>query len=88
MAEKIDELDGIQSPVHSGPFFHEFVIDLTTSKTSEEFDNFMVERKIFAGIPLESEGGHLRRLIGANEFTCRESVEKLLNALYTFMEDA
>ncbi|MCG3219164.1 MAG: aminomethyl-transferring glycine dehydrogenase subunit GcvPA, partial [Candidatus Heimdallarchaeota archaeon] len=88
MAKEIAEIDGIQSPVHSGPFFHEFVIDLTTSKTSEEFDVFMVDRKILAGIPLEAEEGHIRRLIGAHEFTCRESVEKLLNALYAFMEAA
>ena len=86
MAEKIDELDGIQAPVHSGPFFHEFVMDLTTSKTSKEFDEFMVERKILAGIALDAEDGHIRRLVGANEFTCREGVEKLLNALYAFLE--
>jgi len=88
MAKEIAEIDGIQSPVHSGPFFHEFAIDLTTSKTSEEFDVFMVDRKILAGIPLEAEEGHIRRLIGAHEFTCKESVEKLLNALYAFMEAA
>ncbi len=86
LAQNLSEIDGIQSPHYSGPFFKEFVFTLDSPSHTKEFENFLKTKNIIPGFPLYKEFSDLNAsyLVSVTETTTNSDIKQFLDSIHDF----
>ena len=63
-------------------FFNTFILDLKIPKSKkQEFINFMLERKIFPGIPYSNDGENYDYIVTTSYLLCEEDLNDYVKAI-------
>ncbi len=68
--------------VFDSDFFNSFMIDLKIPKAKkQEFTNFMLERKIFPGVPFSADGKNFDYIVTTSYLLCEEDLNDYVKAI-------
>lgn len=81
LMERVDELDGFDSPVFSGSHFNEFVVK--TPVRPEKLNKLLLRRGIIGGLPMQRHVPRLadHMLLTATEMVSETDMDRLVSAL-------
>jgi glycine dehydrogenase subunit 1 len=88
-AQRLASIPGVRAPLHSSPFFKEFIVNFDgTGKSVSEINEELQKEKIFGGKPLERDFPELGNsaLFCVTEIHTKEDIDRLESVLRKVLE--